>query len=520
MDYKVLYRKYRPQNFDEVVGQDNTIKLLKDSIADNKISHAYIFSGPRGTGKTSTAKIFAKAINCLHNDNGNPCGKCDACNNYKYASDIYEIDAASNNGVDQIREIIDSVKLTPVSSKYKVYIIDEVHMLSTSAFNALLLTLEEPPSHVVFILATTNIESVPITILSRCQRMDFKKISNADLFKKMKEISKLEKINITDEAIQEIAYCADGGLRDALSILDQLSKKDEKITDETVLDSIGVISNKSISELVNSIEEGNVDSVLDFIASARSKATDYKSLVRKVIDNIKEKCIDIKKNQAFSNVGYSNYKKMSFELANTLYKSNVSIDSYSMLELILLDYISAHANDDVITIKTSNEVKIEDPILENNEKNEKNYFPGNNFELIDIRINNCFALAKKQKLTENKPKWSEYIENVASKKIKGMLMDTDIVLSSENIIVIKTDLEENAQLINDNLLEISEEFKKAFDLDYLFIAVHNDYWDKKVEEYKENKAKGIKYKLMEEPKFDEKSMVLDDVFSLNKVEIK
>ena len=241
MDYKVLYRKYRPQTFDEVVGQNNTVKLLKDSIVDNKISHAYIFSGPRGTGKTSTAKIFAKAINCSHNVDGNPCNECNSCINYRTSSDIYEIDAASNNGVDQIREIIDSVKLSPVSSKYKVYIIDEVHMLSTSAFNALLLTLEEPPSHVVFILATTNIESVPITILSRCQRLDFKKISDEDIINRLKDVAKSEKIKITDEAIQEIAYISDGGLRDALSILDQLSKKNCEITDEIVLDTIGII---------------------------------------------------------------------------------------------------------------------------------------------------------------------------------------------------------------------------------------------------------------------------------------
>ena len=189
MNYKVLYRKYRPQTFDELIGQKTVVELLKDSIINNKISHAYIFSGPRGTGKTSTAKIFAKTINCLNIENGNPCLKCYNCLNFYNSNDIYEIDAASNTGVDQIREIIDNVKLTPINSKYKVYIIDEVHMLSVSAFNALLLTLEEPPSHAIFILATTNIEDVPITVLSRCQRLDFKKIKLAEITEQLKKIA-------------------------------------------------------------------------------------------------------------------------------------------------------------------------------------------------------------------------------------------------------------------------------------------------------------------------------------------
>ena len=175
MDYKVLYRKYRPDNFSSIVGQDYMVSILKNAIKTEKISHAYIFSGPRGTGKTSTAKVFAKAINCLNPTNEGPCNECDSCLHFKENADIIEIDAASNNGVDEIREIINNIKLAPAYSKYKVYIIDEVHMLSTSAFNALLLTLEEPPKHVVFILATTNIEAVPITILSRCQRFDFHK---------------------------------------------------------------------------------------------------------------------------------------------------------------------------------------------------------------------------------------------------------------------------------------------------------------------------------------------------------
>ena len=230
MNYKVLYRKYRPNNFDNIVGQDYIITTLKNSIIHNNVSHAYIFSGPRGTGKTSTAKVFSKAINCLQKDNGSPCDNCEFCRSFQENPDIIEIDAASNNGVDEIRNLIDNIKLTPSNGKYKIYIIDEVHMLTTSAFNALLLTLEEPPSHAIFILATTNIENVPITILSRCQRFDFQKITVENIVNKLTEICHKENIDAEETALIEIASISEGGLRDALSILDQMSKNIQLIT--------------------------------------------------------------------------------------------------------------------------------------------------------------------------------------------------------------------------------------------------------------------------------------------------
>ena len=205
MEYQVLYRKYRPHDFDSLVGQEYTKKLLKNSVKSGKFAHAYIFTGPRGTGKTSSAKIFAKAINCLNPVDGNPCNKCENCLNFSSSPDIIELDAASNNGVDDIREIINNVRLAPNSMKIKVYIIDEFHMLSTSAFNALLLTLEEPPKDVVFILATTDIQSVPITVLSRCQRFDFKSISLNDIENRLKYVCEQENIDITEDAIKEIA---------------------------------------------------------------------------------------------------------------------------------------------------------------------------------------------------------------------------------------------------------------------------------------------------------------------------
>ena len=222
MDYKVFYRKYRPRNFDELVGQDCIKDILVNSIKFNKIAHAYIFTGPRGTGKTSTAKIFAKTLNCINNSNGISCDECEMCNTYNESADIIEIDAASNNGVEEIRTLRDSVKIAPYNSKYKVYIIDEVHKLSNSAWNAFLKTLEEPPAHVIFILATTEINKIPETVMSRCQRFDFSKIPTKQMIDHLSKICKLENIDIDDEALIEIEKLSNGCLRDALSYLDKI----------------------------------------------------------------------------------------------------------------------------------------------------------------------------------------------------------------------------------------------------------------------------------------------------------
>ena len=251
--YQALYRKYRPKNFSDVVGQNIIVQTLKNSILNNSINHAYLFSGPRGTGKTSMDKIFANTINCENIKNGEKCNNCVFCTQNKN-DDIIEIDAASNNGVDEIRELRNKVSLVPSIGKYKVYIIDEVHMLTVGAFNALLKTLEEPPAHAIFVLATTEPHKIPLTILSRCQRFDFKKIPENVIFDRLKYIAEQENINITNEAIMEIANTCDGGMRDAISMLDQSHSYNSDNIDVNIINEInGNIPEDEIQKLVNSI---------------------------------------------------------------------------------------------------------------------------------------------------------------------------------------------------------------------------------------------------------------------------
>lgn len=261
MAYQALYRSYRPQTFKSVAGQKHIVTTLQNAIKLNKVAHAYLFAGPRGTGKTSMAKIMAKALNCEHGPTTEPCNTCSICQgiNRGTITDVIEIDAASNNGVDEIRDLRDKVKYLPSECRYKVYIIDEVHMLSQGAFNALLKTLEEPPAHVLFILATTEPHKIPATILSRCQRFDFQAIDKKDIEERLKTVIAAENLKVTDEAIDLVASYCDGGMRDALSLLDQsISYSTDDIVDEAdVLAVSGNVSNESLLKLINSVKKGD-----------------------------------------------------------------------------------------------------------------------------------------------------------------------------------------------------------------------------------------------------------------------
>lgn len=265
MSYTALYRKWRPLVFEDVVEQEHVVKTIKNTVKSERIAHAYLFCGTRGTGKTTMAKIFARAINCLNPKDGDPCNECEICKGILNDSilDVVEIDAASNNSVDNVREIRDEVVYAPSQARYKVYIIDEVHMLSSGAFNALLKTLEEPPRHVVFILATTDPHKLPATILSRCQRFDFKKITPASISERIKQIADASGIGIDNEASMLIARLADGAMRDALSILDQCSAiGNDTVTYQNVQDAIGIVSDDFISEIVDNIEGKNVEGLV------------------------------------------------------------------------------------------------------------------------------------------------------------------------------------------------------------------------------------------------------------------
>lgn len=293
MAYQALYRKYRPSNFDEVVGQQPIIQTLKNAIVQNRIAHAYLFCGPRGTGKTSIAKIFAKMLNC-EDESNKPCGKCINCKMVQNGShpDIIEIDAASNNGVDEVRNLIDKVKYAPMQGKYKVYIIDEVHMMTTGAFNALLKTIEEPPAHVVFILATTEPNKVIPTIISRCQRFDFNKVSQKDIEKRLSIVCKEEKIEIDPEAISLIAQLADGGMRDSLSILDQcIAYCSSNITVDNVREIYGVLTTSDIGKLFEHLYAHEVDALIQQIQECSDKGMDLKRLTSDFITLLKESII-------------------------------------------------------------------------------------------------------------------------------------------------------------------------------------------------------------------------------------
>lgn len=287
--YRVLYRKWRPQTFADVVGQEHITSTLSHEIKTEKVSHAYLFTGSRGTGKTTCAKILAKAVNCLHPVDGNPCNECEICRGIDDGSilDVIEIDAASNNGVDNIRDLREEANYTPVHTKYRVYIIDEVHMLSIGAFNALLKTLEEPPEHVKFILATTEIHKLPATILSRCQRFDFHRITPENITDRLKYVAENEKIELEDDAAVLISRIADGGMRDALSILDRCSGIDNHITVNTVSNAAGLAGKNYLFELVDNINKNNVSEVLNLIYKLHNDSCDMERLCSELINHFR-----------------------------------------------------------------------------------------------------------------------------------------------------------------------------------------------------------------------------------------
>ena len=290
MEYTALYRKFRPLTFSEIVGQEHIVKTLKNEIINDRIGHAYLFNGVRGTGKTSAAKILARAVNCLNPQNGEPCNECSVCKSALDGSltDIVEMDAASNNSVDDVRAIRDEVNFLPTVAKYRVYIIDEVHMLSPGAFNALLKTLEEPPAHVKFILATTEPQKLPATILSRCQRFDFKKISDENIEKRLDYVCKQSNLEITKDAEKLIAQLSEGAMRDALSILERCTQEEGTITDELVKELVGIPKVESVNKIVKAILEKDTDTALTTIDEIVADGKDIVNFLWEMIKYVKD----------------------------------------------------------------------------------------------------------------------------------------------------------------------------------------------------------------------------------------
>ena len=510
MEYQALYRKYRPSKFSDVVDQKNILKIITNSLKENKISHAYLFSGPRGTGKTTIAKLLAKTVNCLNlKEDFSVCHECENCKDIEENSaDIIEIDAASNNGVDEIRELKSKINLVPSKLKYKVYIIDEVHMLSISAFNALLKTLEEPPSHVIFILATTEFYKVPTTIVSRCQCLTFNRISKEGIVKRLRQIADLEQIKITDEALEEIAIYADGGMRDALGMLDKLASYSlDEITLNDFLSINGLVSKNDLDIFIENIINKNNKEVLDKLTAFENNGLDYTKLTEKIMERLRDLLVEHYTNKESNKYDPKTLYDLTF-VFNDIYNllkeaaNRKIIMEVKLLEYMNLEEISKPSTNIVQTVtssKTSPQISQEIKKVENNvslqqkkegnaqkeDNSSKKYLLNKNVERQ--RINNTFAMASKSLKNVLLEKWNkltDYITNPDYKEVAGYLKDTTIgVVSNKNILLI-TKYESILDKIYSKFNKCLDLIKEITDVDYKVVVITMDEFKKEVDNYK------------------------------------
>ena len=527
MKYQALYRKYRPKTFDDVYGQQIVVQTLKNVIKNNKLTHAYLFVGPRGTGKTSIAKIFAKTINCLHPEDGLSCEKCDICisNNSNENVDIIEMDAASNNGVDEIREIRNHITLLPTVSKYKIYIIDEVHMLTTGAFNALLKTLEEPPEHIIFILATTEPHKIPLTIMSRCQSFEFKPIPVATIKERLKYICAQENINIDDKSLNLIAEESNGGLRDAVSMLDQLNAyADGNIKYEDVLLLNGRINDDEIEKFMTEMVNDDLNSVFtkieswqeegknfiyiceDFIRFLRNELIKFKLENNSNIVNLigENKTIEVIMilNKISNDMKISKDKKVLFDV--TIINITNILKSKQMFENNT--YTSKNIK---IENKTPEKVEIKEEKPQNVEvpiKETKNYTLYD--ELMNIRLNNTLGIADKK----SKIEYENAVENLKNDisdlnklKIINLLDDTKITAGSKDGIILTTDSDNILHDLYDNMELLEKSLESLLGKKVKVCILLDELWNKKRIIY------------VEKIKNKEKIDIIDEEDILNKI---
>lgn len=511
METQVLYRKYRPQNFSDVSGQKVSIKILENSIKKNIFSHAYIFFGPRGTGKTSVAKIFAKAVNC-ETDKERPCGKCESCINSEMgeAVDIIEIDAASNNGIDDIREIKNNINLVPAVLKYKVYIIDEVHMLTTGAFNALLKTLEEPPSHALFILATTELNKVPQTILSRCQLIEFKKLSVRDINARLREVAKLEKIEIDERAIKEISKNANGGMRDALGILDKAVaySQDKLIELEDIKEITGNILDDDLDILYKNILKKNEIKAFQLIDKYFDDGKDLviisEALIYKMRDSLFDENLEQKQK--------TNICSVIKEFNEVIEKMKSSNYQKVLLDVFLMGIISEELEEEqkeekyveapvIEEQKTISEKKTKEPKLKKTQKPKKESIKKKVKvkELKEIRVNNCFVGVNKILKEDLIKNWTVLKDYLLDDKIGNnakLLLSADIAAVSDSHIILMLDYNGSAEEANLKIEDYESVLEKALKKKYKLVFVSTKEWENITKEFIENKGK--RYKHIEE----------------------
>lgn len=540
MSYLALYRKYRPTSFNEVFGQDNIVKIIQNAVVNGRISHAYLFSGPRGTGKTTTAKILAKVVNCESLENGNPCGKCNSCLNILSSNDIVEIDAASNNGVEEIRSLREKVNLVPSQNKYKIYIIDEVHMLTTQAFNALLKTLEEPPKHVIFVLATTEPNKIPLTISSRCQKFQFNRIDDIDIVKRLRQISENENISITDDALYEIARVSDGGMRDSINLLDQLCSYNlNNITVDDVYNVYGTISYGDISKLLSSIKENNGNFIVSYVEKINNNGINLSKFIEEILLFLKDVLIykncgrelSIKsKNDCIIKINYIfNAKDIYYtidllnELLNKIkYSVHPSVLLItSLLKLCNIMSMSEENVESACNVRCENKKNITDNTDRKNglgnddtstSKPKKLLLPTS--EYIDIIINNTFATASREYLDNLLKQWdniAEYISISKYSSISGVLSDIVPRAAGKEYVILSGRYDSIVDRVNSNLLLVEQVLEDMLKYKVKVIALVEDVWEQKKIEYISNRKNGVGYSLKNLPNNNDISLINNKV---------